>query len=267
MNKNAEMMAQSKMLEANSAKQLVPTMQSQSAMAPPQRPQVLEQMMQAQRQQPLMPFNHNVPTDWQRSRQPLPKPSPIMHSQENPLRKSGQSEEDRIQVRIRGKNNVVSTTTGSVSQTLSQQDDVRKQKKELSHATQRLKVLEQLEQYREEKVRKEMMMLEMQRMQEQQEMEKLLQADRKKQLYLEKQREKVREYQLKKAKEDEIKRRQAEKAKEKEALAKKKFDKDQQMKKQKIAEYKRQKLEAEEMLANADLPDYEDEPGYPYRVP
>jgi hypothetical protein len=35
-------------------------------------------------------------------------------------------------------------------------DEEKKNKRELSHATQRLKVLEQLEQYREEKIAKEM---------------------------------------------------------------------------------------------------------------
>jgi len=36
-------------------------------------------------------------------------------------------------------------------------------------------------------------------------------------------------------------------------MAKKKLLKEQEMKKKQIAEYKRKKLEAEEMLANADL--------------
>ena len=70
---------------------------------------------------------------------------------------------DLTQVRIREKNNYVSTRTGSVNQTLGQMEEQSKRKRELSQATQRLKRLEQLEQYREEKVQKEMMMLEMHR--------------------------------------------------------------------------------------------------------
>jgi hypothetical protein len=42
-------------------------------------------------------------------------------------------------------------------------DTSKKNKRDLSQATQRLHVLEQLEQYREEKVAQEMMILEMQR--------------------------------------------------------------------------------------------------------
>ena len=37
------------------------------------------------------------------------------------------------------------------------------------------------------------------------------------------------------------------------------MSKEQELKKKKIAEYKRKKLEAEEMIANADLLDYEDD--------
>jgi hypothetical protein len=50
-----------------------------------------------------------------------------------------------------------------VTKTLGELDHHRKQKKELSQATQRLKVLGQLEQYREEKIQKEMLQLEMKR--------------------------------------------------------------------------------------------------------
>ena len=98
---------------------------------------------------------------------------------------------DNIQVRIRGKNNFVETKTGSVTKTLGELDSKKKQRRDLSQATQRLKVLEQLEQYREDKVQKEMMMLEMQRMQEQANMEKALAAEKKKQQYLEKQKQKL----------------------------------------------------------------------------
>ena len=56
----------------------------------------------------------------------------------------------------------------------------------MSQATQRLKVLEQLEQYREEKVKQEMFLLEQQRQQERKEIEKIINADKRKQAYLEK---------------------------------------------------------------------------------
>ena len=49
--------------------------------------------------------------------------------------------------------------------------------------------------------------------------------------------------------------------KEKELLQKKKFEKDQLKKKKQIAEYKQKKLEAEEILANADI-DFDDEDLY-----
>ena len=48
------------------------------------------------------------------------------------------------------------------------------------------------------------------------------------------------------------------KEKEQKAKAQKKFLKDQETKKKQIAEYKVKKLEAEEMLANADLGEFDD---------
>lgn len=56
---------------------------------------------------------------------------------------------DNIQVRTRGKNNYVQTRTGSVTQTMGEMELQRKQKRELSQATKRLKVLEQIEEFRE----------------------------------------------------------------------------------------------------------------------
>lgn len=76
--------------------------------------------------------------------------------------------------------------TGSVTKTLGEIDRKKKDKRELSQATQRLKVLEQLEQYREEKIAQEMMVLEMQRQMEDEKMQKAQAAERKKQAYLEK---------------------------------------------------------------------------------
>lgn len=120
---------------------------------------------------------------------------------------------DSIQVRVRGKNNNLETRTGSVTKTLNEIDASKKQRREISQATQRLKVLEQLEQYREEKVAQEMMVLEMQRQMEDEKMQKALAAERKKQAYLEKQKAKVQEYQAKKAQEEQEKRAKAEKEK------------------------------------------------------
>lgn len=98
---------------------------------------------------------------------------------------------DGVQVRIRGKNNIATSHMGSMSQTLDEQERTKKKRRDMSQATQRLKVLEQLEQYREDKVKQEMMKLELQRQQELKELEKALNAERKKQIYLEKQRLKV----------------------------------------------------------------------------
>ena len=92
---------------------------------------------------------------------------------------------------MRGKNNNMETRTGSVTKTLSEIDASKKQRREISQATQRLKVLEQLEQYREEKVAQEMMILEMQRQMEDEKIQKALAAERKKVAYLEKQKAKV----------------------------------------------------------------------------
>lgn len=89
-------------------------------------------------------------------------------------------QDDRIQVRIRGKNNALQQRTGSVTKTLGELDTQRKQKKELSQATQRLKVLGQLEHYREEKIQKEMLQLEIKRQQEEGRIQKMIAQDRKK---------------------------------------------------------------------------------------
>ena len=50
---------------------------------------------------------------------------------------------------------MVSQVTGSMKHTLAEIEEHKSKKRELSQATQRLKVLEQLEQYREEKIKKE----------------------------------------------------------------------------------------------------------------
>ena len=51
----------------------------------------------------------------------------------------------------------------------------------------------------------------------------------------------------------------AEKEKDRDELLKKKQMRDHEAKKRQIAEYKRKKLEAVDMLANADLGDYDDD--------
>lgn len=170
-----------------------------------------------------------------------------------------QRNSDVIQVRTRGKNNHVQTRTGSVTQTMGEMETKRKQKRELSHATKRLKVLEQIEDFREKKIAQEMMLLEAQRKDQEEKMLKQLDVDRKKQKYLEKQKSKVAEFQQKKQADVMEKHRQDEKERKQEEARKKKQAKEQEMKKKQIAEYKRKKLEAEEMLANADLLDYEED--------
>jgi hypothetical protein len=64
------------------------------------------------------------------------------------------------------------TRTGSVNKTLGELDNSKKQRRDYSEASKRLKVLEQLEQYREEKVAQEMMILEMQRQMEDEKIQK-----------------------------------------------------------------------------------------------
>ena len=145
---------------------------------------------------PLMPLNHssNLPPSMHQQnhrRPPIPSTSPYNY----PPKQSIDTKADMVQVRIRTKNNMASNQLGSMSQTLDQQEKTNKKKRDLSQATQRLKVLEQLEQYREEKVRNEMMLLEMQRQQEQKEVDKVIRAEQKKQAYLEKQKHKVAEFQ------------------------------------------------------------------------
>lgn len=87
-------------------------------------------------------------------------------------------------------------------------------------------MLEQLEYYREEKVRQEMFLLEQQRLQERKEVEKMIQADRKKQAYLEKQKQKVAEYNQQKLQEAEKQRKEEAKAREKEKRDKIRFEKE-----------------------------------------
>jgi hypothetical protein len=82
----------------------------------------------------------------------------------SPYQRSSYSKEEVVQVRIRNKNNVATSQMGSMSQTLDEQQRTEKKRRDLSHATQRLKVLEQLERYREEKVQHELAMLELQRL-------------------------------------------------------------------------------------------------------
>ena len=89
-------------------------------------------------------------------------------------------------------------------------------------------------------------------------MQKALLAEKKKLNYLEKQKEKLGDYHSKKKAEEDKKKRQEEKEKAKKEMQKKKLLKEQEMKKKQIAEYKMKKLEAEEMLANADIPEYEE---------
>ena len=89
-------------------------------------------------------------------------------------------------------------------------------------------------------------------------MKKAMAAEKRKQAYLEKQKVRLQEYQMKKSAEELEKKQKAEKEKKAMEAQKKKFAKEQENKKKQIAEYKRKKLEAEEMLANADLPEFDD---------
>ena len=73
---------------------------------------------------------------------------------------------DRVQVRIRGKNNALETQTGSITRTMDEIGQERKRKQEISKAANRLKMLEQLEGYRENKINAEIAALEAERRRE-----------------------------------------------------------------------------------------------------
>ena len=81
-----------------------------------------------------------------------------------------------------------------MTQSLGDMDIQRKQKRELSHATKRLKVLEQIEEFREKKIREEMFILEMQRKEQEHKMLKQLENDRKKSKYYQSQKDRVAEF-------------------------------------------------------------------------
>lgn len=166
---------------------------------------------------------------------------------------------DRIQVRIRGKNNEVARHTGSVTRTMDEMTEERKRKQEIAKAANRLKMLEKLEEYRENKMNLEIAQLEAERRREEEELRKARDKERKYAKYLERQKGKLADYAVEKQeratqqkKEEEDKRR-----KEKEQAAK--FKRDQELKKKRIAEYKHKKAITADILANADLDDYYDE--------
>ena len=56
---------------------------------------------------------------------------------------------DNIQVRIRGKNNILETKQGSVTRTMNDLVEEKKRRQEINKAANRLKMLEKLEDYRE----------------------------------------------------------------------------------------------------------------------
>ena len=81
-----------------------------------------------------------------------------------------QSQQDEIQVRIRGKNNILETKTGSVTRTNNQIEIINKRKQEIEKTTERLRVLEQLEKYREDRINQEIEKYELERKKDEEEM-------------------------------------------------------------------------------------------------
>jgi len=62
---------------------------------------------------------------------------------------------DNIEIRVRGKNNEVVSKTGSVTRTIGEIDQEKRQKQDLKSAAHRLRTLEKLEDYREAKMQRE----------------------------------------------------------------------------------------------------------------
>ena len=121
---------------------------------------------------------------------------------------------DRVQVRIRGKNNAVERHTGSITRTMGEIGEERKRKQEIAKAANRLRMLEKLEEYRENKMNQEIAQLEAERKREEEELKKARDKERKYAKYLEKQREKIAEFNvekqervLKQRKDDELKKK------------------------------------------------------------
>ena len=173
----------------------------------------------------------------------------------------GAVESDKIQVRIRGKNNELARHTGSVTRTMNEMTEERKRKQEIAKAANRLKMLEKLEEYRENKMNQEIAQLEAERRREEEELKKARDKERKYAKYLERQKGKLADYAVSKHEtmEQQKKEEQAKKKKEKEQAAK--FKRDQELKKKQIADYKEKKAITADLLANADLDDYYDEYG------
>ena len=103
-------------------------------------------------------------------------------------------ESDRIQVRIRGKNNELAKHTGSITRTMNEMGEERKRKQEIAKAANRLKMLEKLEEYRENKMNQEIAALEAERLREEAELKAARDKERKYAKYLERQREKLQDF-------------------------------------------------------------------------
>ena len=149
----------------------------------------------------------------------------------------GQSN-DRIQVRIRGKNNEQIRQTGSVTRTMDEITEERKRKQEISKAANRLKMLEKLEEYRENKMNQEIAQLEAERRREEEELKKARDKERKYAKYLERQKDKLAEFAVEKQERHILMKREEQEKKRKEKEAAAKFKRDQERKKKQIEEYK-----------------------------
>lgn len=105
---------------------------------------------------------------------------------------------DKIEVRIRGKNNQIETRTGSVTRTMVELNDAETRRREMMKASERLRQLERLEQYREERLGREISLYEEQRRREDDEVKKQRDTEHKRQKYFDKKKEQLGDLMTKK---------------------------------------------------------------------
>ena len=165
---------------------------------------------------------------------------------------------DKIEVRIRGKNNQIETRTGSVTRTMVELNDAETRRREMMKASERLRQLERLEQYREERLGREISLYEEQRRREDDEVKRQRDTEHKRQKYFDKKKEQLGDLMTKKVQDDVSRAKEVEAKKEKERQLKVRREKELEDQKRKIIEYKLKKRQTEQLLANANYVDFED---------
>ena len=168
------------------------------------------------------------------------------------------STNDHCQVRIRGKNNLFETRTGSVTRTLDELSEADSRRRELLKASERLKQLEKLERYREERLHREIQIYEEQRQREEHEVGRMRDREAQRARYFERQKEQLGGLRAKRNQEDQEKGKEAEERRRQERMLKRKREVEMEQQKKRIQEYKNKKRQTEHLLANAEYIDYED---------